>query len=623
MCGIAGSWRAPEQVADALPAALACIRHRGPDDMGSIRLGDAALGMTRLAVIDPVDGRQPMTAAEGKVAIVFNGEIYNYKELRQGLQGSGHRFLTNSDTEVVLAAYLRKGLRFVDDLVGMFAVAIADSRSDELVLARDRFGKKPLYYAGLPEGGLTFASELKGLAPMLAAAGLDRRVRPQSVYDYLSLGVVPQPATIWEGVLTLEPGTVMVTDRAGRSRTTSYWSPVIEGVAQQGSAEPLGDPGKRVRELIAEATRIRLRSDVPLGIFLSGGVDSSVVGYEAARALGGELQAFTVKTSGELDESDVAARTAATLGIRHTVLPLTLDPVAGVQQVVRAYDQPFADSSAIPSLAISALAREHVTVVLNGDGGDEVFGGYRRHLAAHLMVPRARLVGGAAGLMQSLVPRSVARRGPLGLALRVARGLRLPADERYLAWTTDMLREGDKTAIWRGRHCEPTERLVAATRVPWLSALDQQLLSDIRINLLSDLLVKMDIASMAHSLEARSPLLDHRLADYVWSLPPKVRLPKRTPKGLLRESYRGLLSSEVLDGAKRGFEIPMSDWLAGGLRPMVQDLVLAPDARVLDFIDRDAVVELVDGTGYADRNLTYLRYGLLVLEMWLRDSNAA
>lgn len=622
MCGIAGAWRVPTQVSDALGEALACIRHRGPDDMGSIRLGQAALGMTRLSVIDPVDGHQPMTAADGKVAIVFNGEIYNYKELRQGLQGSGHRFVTNSDTEVVLAAYLSKGLRFVDDLVGMFAVAIADSRSGELVLARDRFGKKPLYYAATPEGGLTFASELKGLAPMVAAAGIARRIRSQSVYDYLSLGVVPQPTTIWEGVLTLEPGTVMVTDRDGRSRTTSYWSPVVEGVAQRGQGSQ-GDPQERVRTLIAEATRIRLRSDVPLGIFLSGGVDSSVVGYEAAKALGGELQAFTVKSSGDLDESDVAARTAAALGIRHTILPLTLDPVAGVQQVVHAYDQPFADSSAIPSLAISALAREHVTVVLNGDGGDEVFGGYRRHLAAHLMVPRARLVGGMAGLMESLVPPSVARRGPLGLALRVARGLRLPADERYLAWTTDMLREGDKSAVWRGVRCEPTERLVAATAVPGLGALDQQLLSDIRINLLSDLLVKMDIASMAHSLEARSPLLDHRLADYVWSLPPKVRLPKRTPKGLLRDSYRGLLSAEVLDGAKRGFEIPMADWLSGELRPLVQDLVLAPDARVLDFLDRDAVTEVVDGTAYADRNLTYLRYGLLVLEMWLRDNDAA
>lgn len=622
MCGIAGTWRAPSQVSNALGEALSCIRHRGPDDLGTIRLGSAALGMTRLAVIDPVSGHQPMTAADGQIAIVFNGEIYNYKELRDSLAGSGHRFVTNSDTEVILAAYLHKGLRFVDDLVGMFAVAIVDGRSGKLVLARDRFGKKPLYYARVPDGGLIFASELKGLTPLINGAGLDRRIRMQSVYDYLSLGVVPQPATIWEGVLTLEPGTVMVTDLEGRSHTTSYWSPVVDGAIQGRHVAERGDPRERVRSLIAEATRIRLRSDVPLGIFLSGGVDSSVVGYEAARALGGELQAFTVKTTGDLDESDVAARTASALGIRHTVLPLTLDPVTSIHKVVHAYDQPFADSSAIPSLAISELAREHVTVVLNGDGGDEVFGGYRRHLAAHLTVPHARLVGGVAGVMESLVPPSVARRGPLGLALRVARGLRLAADERYLAWTTDMLREGDKTAVWRRGDCEPTERLVAATRVPWLSALDQQLLSDIRINLLSDLLVKMDIASMSHSLEARSPLLDHRLADYVWSLPPKVRLAKRTPKGLLRESYRGLLNSEVLDGAKRGFEIPMSDWLAGELRPLVQDLVMAPDARVLDFLERDAVAEIIEGSGYADRNLTYMRYGLLVLEMWLRDNHA-
>jgi asparagine synthase (glutamine-hydrolysing) len=618
MCGIAGTWRTPRIVSDALDEALTCIQHRGPDDMGTQQVGAARLGMTRLAVIDPVAGRQPMTSADGTVAVVFNGEIYNYKELRADLQRSGCRFETQSDTEVLLAGYLAKGLRFVDDLVGMFALAISDTRTDELILARDRFGKKPLYYATVSDG-LVFASELKGLMPMRRAAGVANTVSSQSVYDYLSLGVVPQPATIWEDVLALPPGSLMVARGAEQPRLTTFWEPM----GQDGRTEHLGDRGaplhERVRSLIGEATRIRLRSDVPLGIFLSGGVDSSVIGYEAAQLLGGELQAFTVKTTGELDESDVATRTAKALGIQHTVLPLTIDPVLGVQQVVAAYDQPFADSSAIPSLAISALARQHVTVVLNGDGGDEIFGGYRRHLAAHLAVPHARSIGALAGVLERVVPRSVARRGALGLVLRLARGVRLPPEERYLAWTTDMLREADKRSVWRGASSAPTERLVSETWVDGLSSLDQQLTTDIRINLLSDLLVKMDIASMAHSLEARSPLLDHRLAEYVWSLPPNVRLPGRTPKGLLRESYRGVLSDEVVDGRKKGFEIPMSDWLAGELRPLVHDLVLSPDARLLQFLSGDVVRAVMNGTAYVDRNLTYLQYAFLVLELWLRE----
>lgn len=618
MCGIAGTWRTTRVVSDALDDALACIQHRGPDDRGAQQVGAARLGMTRLAVIDPVAGRQPMRSADGAVAVVFNGEIYNYKELRADLQRSGISFETQSDTEVLLAGYLAKGVRFVDDLVGMFAVAISDTRTDELVLARDRFGKKPLYYAAAGDG-LVFASELKGLMPMRRAAGVANTISAQSVYDYLSLGVVPQPATIWEDVCALPPGSLMVARGDEQPRLTTYWQPMSPGGPNAGTYDGTAGPHERVRSLIGEATRIRLRSDVPLGIFLSGGVDSSVIGYEAANLLGGELQAFTVKTSGELDESDVATRTAKALGIQHTVLPLTIDPVVGVQKVVAAYDQPFADSSAIPSMAISALAREHVTVVLNGDGGDEVFGGYRRHLAAHLAVPRARSVGALAGVLERVVPPSVARRGALGLLLRLARGLRLAPEERYLAWTTDMLRETDKAGVWRGQPSAPTERLVSETLVGGLASLDQQLVSDIRINLLSDLLVKMDIASMAHSLEARSPLLDHRLAEYVWSLPPSVRLPGRTPKGLLRESYRGLLSDEVVEGRKKGFEIPMSDWLSGELRPLVDDLVLSSNARVLDFLDPVAVRSVMDGSAYTDRNLTYLQYAFLVLELWLRE----
>lgn len=598
----------------AVQDSLVTIRHRGPDQSGVVTVGSATLGMTRLAVIDPAGGRQPMQSPDGEISLVFNGEIYNFRELRVDLEKAGHVFRSDSDTEVLLAAYRERGSEAVADLVGMFAFAIYDARNGELILARDRFGKKPLYYSELPHGGLCFSSELKGLRPMLDANGVSPSVDPQSIYDFLSLGVVPQPQTIYSGVQCLPPGAILRVDSAGGLHQNIYWEPDFSGQNDQ----PTGVARESVRNLVREATRVRLRSDVPVGVFLSGGVDSSVIAYEASRLVGTSLESFTVKSEGALDESDVAARTAKSLGIKNTILTLSMDPAQAVHDVVDTYDQPFADSSAIPSLAIAKLARERVTVVLNGDGGDEVFGGYRRHVAAHLTSRHARGISLAGRLCENVIPSSAARRGPLGLGLRLARGLGLDPSERYLAWTTDMLREIDKQSSWTGPACLPTERIVARTLDSNLRGLDQQLFSDVRINLLSDLLVKMDMATMAHSLEGRSPLLDHRLAEYVWSLPPAQRLPRGRPKGLLRDAYRGLLSDEVVTGKKRGFEIPMESWLQHELQPMVQDLVMPSSALVRDYVDSQLVDQVMTGTGLQERNSTYLRYAFLILELWLR-----
>ena len=615
MCGISGCFGVQGQrVEAAVRASLERIRHRGPDEHGIAVAGSATIGMARLAIMDPAGGHQPMTSADGDVTLVFNGEVYNFRELRASLELAGHVFRTSSDTEVVLASYLEHGPGAVKDLVGMFAFAIHDARTGELLLARDRFGKKPLYYSRTSDNGLCFSSELKGLRPMLDAFGERPAVSTQALYDYLSLGVVPQPQTIYEGVHCLPPATTMRVDAEGRTSIETFWEPDFT----KGEVRPVGEVREEVRRLVRQATSIRLRSDVPLGVFLSGGVDSSVIAYEASRELGGALQTFTAQSAGSLDESDVAARTARELGIKNTVLPLTVDPVQGVHDVVAAYDQPFADSSAIPSMALSRLARKHVTVVLNGDGGDEVFGGYRRHVAAHVAGRHGGWIGPAGRLVERSVSSSVARRGPLGLGLRLARGLGLDPGERYLAWTSDMLRESDKQKAWLGPPCTPTERLVAATRVVGLSGLDQQLKSDVQLNLLSDLLVKMDMATMAYSLEGRSPLLDHRLADYVWSLPDSQRLPRGRPKGLLRDSYRGLLTDEVVRGKKRGFEIPMASWLDGDLKPLIHDLVVPGSARVKELVDPAVVDAVMVGNGLPERNTGYLRYTFLVLELWLR-----
>lgn len=350
MCGISGSLAAPGLIdSRAVRASLDAIRHRGPDETGMVSMGAATLGMTRLAVMDPAGGHQPMQSRDGTVTLVFNGEIYNFRELRTQLEAQGHVFRTDSDTEVLLASYLQRGRAAVTDLVGMFAFAIHDARTGELLLARDRFGKKPLYYADVPGDGLCFSSELKGLRPILDAADVRPAVRAQGIYDYLSLGVVPQPDTIYEGVRCLSPGSTMVVGAEFERRTETFWDPLFV----KGSPQPIDEVRDRVRGLVHDATRVRLRSDVPLGVFLSGGVDSSVIAYEASKLVGASLESFTVKSAGELDESDVAARTAVALGIKNTVLPLTVDPVRGVHEVVAAYDQPFADSSAIPSMAIS------------------------------------------------------------------------------------------------------------------------------------------------------------------------------------------------------------------------------------------------------------------------------
>ena len=611
MCGVVGAVRVPLAVLDAVPPALVTIAHRGPDDSGWIDTEQGRIGMTRLAVMDPAAGQQPMS--RDRVSLVFNGEIYNFKELRTDLEKLGHTFRTNSDTEVLLAMYLQHGIDMLDALVGMFAFAIVDDRTGVTVLARDRFGKKPLYYARVGSG-LAFASEIKALRPILAAAGVQPAIRDQGVYDYLSLGVIPQPDTIFAGIDVLEPGSHLTIDADG-IRTERWWRPEFKT-----HDVPVHEARERVRELMADSVRLRLRSDVPLGVFLSGGVDSSVIAYEAAQVLGETVHAFTVATGSGLDESAVAGRTATSLGIRSTVLPLEFDPLESLHTVVDHYDQPFADSSAIPSLALSRLAREHVTVVLNGDGGDEVFGGYRRHVAAHL----AGRLSGVPDRLLGVAERGLSgrgateRRGAAGFAQRIVRGLQLDPEDRYLAWSTDMLLDGDKRQIWRGGDVTDTKDRVRATRRGNLGALDQQLVTDIDLNLLSDLLVKVDMATMAHSLEGRSPFLDHRVAEYVWSLPAHVRLPRGRAKGLLRDSYQGLLSDEVIRGKKKGFEVPVDRWLAEDWRSLVGDVLTVPSAHVKSYVDAAAVNELVAGTRWPEKNTTYLVYALLVLELWLR-----
>lgn len=616
MCGIAGivgsAVNGSASRREALDLALDRLRHRGPDDRGSGRFGPVDLGMTRLAIIDLEGGRQPATSSRGH-GLVMNGEIYNYVELRAEL-GEEH-FVSQSDTEVLLRAWERWGARCLDRLVGMFAFALFDPASGELVLGRDRLGQKPLYFFESTSSTLLFASELKALVAMADALGHSLSLSDQAVYDYLSLGVVPQPYTVYRDVYAVPPASTLTYRPECGLKIRPYWA--LRPEPKLGIT--YGEAQQRVRALMSDAVQLRLRADVPVGVFLSGGLDSTVVAYEASRVSNHGLRTFTVSVGDPTrDESAVAARTARMLRTEHRELRLDVVPRDELERLVDHYDQPYADSSAIPSLAIARLAREHTKVVLNGDGGDEIFAGYRRYLAATwagwVPPPLGRQLAPLAAHLASHQPR----RSLPGFAARFVRGIAADPADRYLLWLCDVLGESDKRDAWQKAAQRPTEAWVGEQLPLAGDPLDRQLLADIRINLLSDLLVKMDIATMAASLEARSPFLDHRLAEFAFRLPARYRVRGGKLKAVLRDAYRGLIPDEVIDGKKRGFEVPLERWLSDDLRPLVFDLIGAPNAKVKAFLEGRFVDDILERRTMKDRNWPHIVYSLLVLELWLR-----
>ena len=602
MCGIIGHWNIAKVEEPHWAAAMNRLEHRGPDESGEFTADAVRLGIRRLSIIDLTEGVQPVRDESGEVVAVMNGEIYNHVELADGLRARGHSLRSRTDAEVLPHLYEEHGDAFVEHLRGMFTIALWDGRKQRLVLARDRFGKKPFYFRQPSANSLAFASELKALKALLPNAKWS--VREQGVYDYLSLGCVPQPETVFENVQQVPPATVL-TFEGNKIKTRQFWS------NQKSSASGT------LREHIRESVRLRLRSDVPVGVFLSGGVDSTIVAIEAAKEVGESLRTFTVKMDDPaLDESAVAADTARGLGVQHEVLPLEISPREDLLSVVRHYDQPFADSSALPSWAVARAAARHVKVVLNGDGGDELFAGYRRHLAAFQL--------GRIGFVPRFLWKALAaipaggRRSRLGFLRRFARGAGSTGGRRYLEWSNDLLLETDKQRHWQGGAMRSTEDWVEAQMEPGHSPLRQQMHLDRRINLLSDLLVKIDMATMAHSLEARSPLLDHELAEFAASIPDAELLRGGQTKSYLRNVYADELPPAVLAAPKRGFEAPVARWLADDWRELLHDS-LAPGARAEQFVSRRFLQDLLADRVAGDRNLPMLKYTLLVLELWLRE----
>ncbi|MFB3818171.1 MAG: asparagine synthase (glutamine-hydrolyzing) [Candidatus Methylomirabilales bacterium] len=620
MCGIAGILEydpARRASAAEVRAMAARLAHRGPDGEGVFTAGPAGLGHRRLAIIDLRSvADQPMANEDGTLHIVFNGEIYNYRELRPGLEARGHVFRTESDTEVILHAYEADGPDCLAHLRGMFAFAIWDARRRSLFLARDRVGKKPLFYHAGPDR-FAFASEAKAL---LATGRLAAEADPAALHDYLTLGYVPAPRSALRGIRKLPPAHwLMVQD--GRLALQRYWSLRYAPKRRAGVPELC----EALRAHLAEAVRLRLVSDVPLGAFLSGGIDSSAVVAAMAAAADRPVRTFAVGfDAAAFDERVHAQRVASRFGTEHTELLVKPSAVDLLPRLVDHYDEPFGDASAVPAYCIAELTRRHVTVVLNGDGGDEAFAGYPRYrtvarAARADVLPRA-LWRGAAALLRGLP----ARPGPLAKLHRVSEAMALDPARRYARWSS-LLPAERRAALYTPDFAAATADLDAEAPVAAAFAaadgadpVDAALGADVSVYLPEDLLVKMDRASMAHGLEARSPFLDHVFMEFAAGLPAGLKLHGREKKWILRESLRGRLPDAILDRPKMGFSTPLRDWFRGELYPAAQDLLLAPGARIARYVRQEAVARMLAAHAAGRLDAGEPLWALLVLETWHR-----
>jgi asparagine synthase (glutamine-hydrolysing) len=614
MCGIAGlAGPGVGQGSEAdVRAMLQALAHRGPDDEFSWFADGAALGARRLAIIDLDGGRQPLADESGTIVASQNGEIYNYIELREELRGAGHTFRTDCDTEVIVHLYEDLGVGFVERLRGMFAVAIWDGPKRTLVLARDRLGKKPLYWWS--DGRrIAYGSELKAL---LAIGVVDRVVDRRSLERYLQFGFVPAPRTILEGVSKLEPASVM-TWHEGSVETKRYWAPSYTPK----SSASLESNAEAALELIREAVRLRLRSDVPVGVFLSGGIDSGIVTAIMAEQSASRIRTYSIGFEERShDELPYARAVARMYGTDHTEAVLDLDAVALLPELAFAYDEPLADPSALPSYRVARLAADHLKVVLNGDGGDESFGGYGRYLSLNRLarldrVPRSFVrVGARSGA--AVLARTGRRHHLRARMLNAVRMVDLSPAQRYEQLMSIFIPEDIEVLL--GRPLESGAYLAASIDDAQEVGLDALLRVDLHTYLPDDLLVKMDRATMANSLEARSPFLDHVLVEFGAQLPAEQKLEGQRSKVLLRHIAASLLPPGSAGLAKRGFGVPLDDWFRGDLAAHFEELVLAPDASARDLVDvevaRKLLAEHRAGTWHHGSRL----WSLLMLEAWAR-----
>jgi asparagine synthase (glutamine-hydrolysing) len=609
MCGIAGfgGWnKSPAETAAILARMCGAIQHRGPDDEGHFVGPRVGLGMRRLSIIDVQGGKQPISNETGDVHVVFNGEIYNHHELRSRLEMGGHTFATHSDTETIVHLYEDRGPAFVDALRGMFGIALWDSKRRRLVLARDRVGIKPLYYWATPDG-LAFASELRSF---LVLDHFPRRIDPNAIARYLSLGYIPDPLCVFEGVRKLAPGHILEWSVERGVRTEQYWSPVRPENTHL-DARTATDELKRL--LLAEVGS-HLESEVPLGAFLSGGVDSSSVVALMTRLMSRRVQTFSIGFEDRrYNEAPDAALVARELGTDHTELILKPDADRLIEDVIRACDEPFADSSALPTLLVSQLARREVTVALSGDGGDELFGGYARYADIQERDELgSSLLRDTLGAVARRLPQATFGRNRLLDLSRSRRG-------RYTATVaTPLLPKEGGVARADLSPASGFEELLDPlfAQASERDFTTQMMLVDIMSYLPGDILTKVDRMSMATSLEARVPLLGSDLVEFAVSVPSLLKMRDGTGKWLLREAVKDLVPARVLQKPKQGFGVPLGSWFRGALSHRV-DALLRKDSRIYEFVDATAVRTLVMEHRLRRRDHSSMVWRLMALDLWL------
>jgi asparagine synthase (glutamine-hydrolysing) len=625
MCGIAGKLysdptRSVERpVLERMRDALA---HRGPDGAGVWCHGAIGLAHRRLSIIDlSPAGCQPMANEDRTVWIVFNGEIYNFEALRPALEAAGHRFRSRTDTEVILHLYEEHGVDCLRFLRGMFALAIWDGPRRRLFLARDRLGKKPLVYQADAEA-FRFASEAKAI---LQDPAVEARPDPAALARYLTYGYVPGARSAFAGFCRVPPAHYLLWED-GRLTLTRYWR-LRRDVKRE---RPEAEWSEEILARLEEAVRLRLVSDVPLGAFLSGGIDSSAVVAMMARSSTGRVRTFSIGfEEPEYDELQYARLVARQFGAEHHELVVKPDAAAILPRLAWHYDEPFADSSAVPTYYVAEMTRRHVTVALNGDAGDESFGGYQRYVASALAhrvdrLPGAALLRRAARTGAALLPLGSRRTSPLTRGRRFLDGLGEVPERRYARWFCHFY--GDhKTEL-----CTPAflaaagerdglEDLLDAYRESGgTDLIDATMGADVQLYLPDDLLVKVDIASMAHGLEARSPFLDHEFMEFAATIPSALKVRGGETKRILKQTLRGLLPAAVLDRPKMGFGVPIDHWLRHELRDLAYETLLSPQAVGRGYFHPAVVRRMLDDHAAARANLHYRLWTLVMLELWHR-----
>lgn len=606
---------------EVLASMTETLRHRGPDDVGHYLSGPVALGHRRLSIIDLATGRQPLCNEDGSIWIVYNGELYNYPELRAALEKAGHRFATRSDTEVIVHAYEEYGFKCLEAMNGMFAFALWDSRRRRLLLARDRIGIKPLYYARV-NGCLLFASEVKAI---LAYPGFDRRLDLTALNLYLSLEYVPTPYSIFAGVRKLFPGHFLVVED-GELQIRRYWDLRLKD----------GDPGEKrglteciaeARAVLQEAVAMELIADVPVGVLLSGGLDSSAVAAMMTRVSSRPVPSFTVIFDDpSFDESEHARRVARHVGTEHHEFPLSAETaLAALPEITAGLDEPLGDSSIIPTYCLARFTRQQVKVALGGDGGDELFGGYST-LQAHRLAQYyqqwtpAWLRRLAEPRLVRLLPVSFDN---LSFDFKLRRFLRdysLPPVVRHHRWLGSFTPE-EKEQLLTPEARSPGEDLSEvisrhAAQAGTRDLLNQVLYCDLKLYLEGDILVKVDRASMANSLEVRVPLLNRVVVEFAAGLPHSFKLRGFTTKFLLRRALKGLLPEPILRRGKKGFNVPVAKWLAGPLKPLLLELLSPRRLQAQGLFRPEYVAALIREHQERRQDHRKLLWTLLAFQLW-------